>query len=801
MSNLLFDVRCAIRAVRKHGFGAAAILILALGIGANAALFSIANAILLRPLPYDAPGRLVTVWESNPGDATGRVPASAPSFVAWKEQSRTIERLAGFRPWGFVLTGSGEPERLPGVRASADLFAILGTRPIAGRTFTADEDRFGRHHVVVLSEGLWRRRFGADDRVIGRMLMLNGEGYTVVGVIPADTHLIEADVWVPLGLEPFALQQRGTRALTVVGRLAPGATLDAARQELRLLAAGRARQFADLQGWSVNVVSLMDHVVGNVRPTVVTVWVAVALVLLIACANTANLLLTRATARQQDVMVSLALGASRARIVRRLLIESVVLASAGGLAAIPLAFAGLRAFVAIAPAGVPRLTGVGIDLAVLAFTAIVSMLTGVAFGLVPALRSVRPQLSSSLRESAATVSGPRSIARSLALASQVALAVIVMIGAGLLARSFSGLLAVDLGFDPRQVLTMTVSLADAKYGDAARRAAFHDRLLERVGTAPGVVSAALASHPPIAGRRLMVDVAVEGRPHPASEPAMMVENLAVTPEFFQALRIPFRRGRTFTAADASGTAPVVIVNDGLAQRLWPGEDPVGRRLVIGATSGADSRPREVVGVSGDIRAAAIESAPGFQVYMPASQNPWATMTLLVRGEGDPAALAAPIRSAVQALDPDQPVFNVRTADEVLARALALRRLQVWVLTLFAAVGITLSAVGVYSVVAYAVRLRMREFGVRLALGAPRRGLVWLAIRGALAWAGGGIAVGCVLALSAGALIRGLLFGVTAADPFTFGSTIAATAIIVAAGGGLAARRAGSADPLIALRDR
>lgn len=801
MSNFLFDLRCAIRALRKNAFGGIGILALALGIGSNTALFSIANAILLRPLPYDQPHRLITVWETNAAESTGRVPASAPSFVAWKDQSRTIERLAAFRPWGFVLTGGAEPARVLGARASADLFALLGTRPIVGRTFTSEEDQFGKHRVVVLSEGLWRRRFGADTSLAGRSLTLNGESYAVVGVMPNDPTLIDADVWVPLALEPFALQQRGTRALTVVGRLAPGATLAQAQAEMHAISVDRAGQFPDSRGWDAGVVSLTEHLVGNVRPTVLMVWGAVALVLLIACANTANLLLTRAAARQHEVLVSLALGASRARLVRRFLVESVLLGLVGGAAGIPLALAGLRVFVSLAPAGLPRLDGVGIDLAVLVFTLMVSLLTGVLFGVGPALRSSRPNVSSALRDSAAaSLSGAsRSTLRNLALASQVALAVVVLIAAGLLVRSFRSLLAVDLGFDSGRVLTMTVSLADAKYGDPGRRALFFDQLLQRVQTTPGVVAAGLASHPPLAGRRLNVDIAIDGRPRTASDSGLWADNASVSADYFRALSIPVLRGRAFSGRDRIGSPPVVVINDGMARRLWPEANPIGRRIVVGSTSGADQRPREIVGIVADVRTEALESAPGFQVYVPASQNPWPTMTLVVRAAGDAAALAGSIRADVQELEKDQPVYNVRTFDRVVARAVALRRFQMLVLTLFAVVGLALATIGVYSVVACSVRLRTREFGLRLALGAPRRDILMLAIRTGLVWAGVGVVAGCAVALVAGRLLSGMLFGITPADPVTFIAVVSFTAAVVLLGSGIAARRAAGVDPLVALR--
>jgi putative ABC transport system permease protein len=801
MSNVLFDLRCAVRSLRKNSLGAIVIIALALGIGSNTAMFSVANAILLQPLPYRDPDRLVAVAETNSAQAAERVPASAPNFVAWKTQSRTLD-LAAFRPWGFVLTGGGEPERLTGARVSADFFPLLGTTPLAGRTFTAQEDSFGAPHVVLVSEGLWRHRFAGDPRIVGQALVLNGARYDVIGVMPRDPDLIDADVWVPLAFEPFALQQRGTRALTVIGRLKEGVTRQQAHGEMHAIAGELARKFPDANsGWDVSVVSLTDSLVGNIRPTVIMIWAAVALVLIVACANTANLLLVRGAARRQEVAVCVALGAGRARILRRLLTESVVLACAGGLAGIPIAFAGLRLFVAMAPANLPRVEDVRIDFTVLAFTFLMSVLTGIVFGIVPALRSMQWQAAPALRETAAsTFDGRgRSTFRNAALASQVALAVIVLIAAGLLVRSFGKLLAVDLGFQPAGVMTMTFSLSDPKYGDPQRRAMLFDQFLARVERLPGVDSAGLTSHLPLAGRRLNVDFALEGTPGRPADRTLWADCSSVSADFFRAMNIPLRSGRTFDARDASQTPPVIVINEEMARRLWPSGDAIGRRVMLGATSGADSRPREVVGVVANLRSGTLEDAPGFQLYIPSSQNPWPTMSLAARVTGEPTSSAGSIRAELLALDPNQPVYNVRTLDQVIGRALAQRRFQVLLLALFAAVGLVLATIGVYSVVAHAVKLRTNEIGLRLALGAQRRDVLLLLARSGFAWALVGVAFGTALALWVSRLLSGMLFGIAPTDLLTYVSVISFTACVVLVACALAGRQAARVDPLVALR--
>jgi putative ABC transport system permease protein len=801
-------MRLAIRSLLKApGFSAAVVLTLAIGLGANAALFAVVNRILLRPLPYSDPARLVAVGETRDG-ARGRPgPASAPVFLAWQREARTVERLAGYRPWGFVLTGSGEPERLTGARVSSDLFPLLGVTPIVGRTFTPEEDVFGRPRVALVSEGLWQRRLESDRDLTGRAIVLNGVSHAVVGVLPRGFRLPEADVFVPLALEHFTLTQPGNRALTVVGRLRNAATPAQAAEELdaiaRRLSAGEGgpvhRSLGE-GGWGAVAVPLNDHLTGPARPTLLIAWGAVALVLLIACANTASLMLARSAARRQEIAICRALGASRARLAARVLNESLALAVAGGALGLPLAVALLKVLVALAPPELPRLDGIGLDVPLVIFTAGLSAATAVLFGFLPAARSSRGDLSGDLRAGGRGAVGgvTHATLRHLAVSCQVGLTMVVLVGAGLLVRSFARVGAIDPGFSADEVITMTVSLPDAKYSDPRRRVEFFDQLLRRTVALPGVESAGLVSHTPLAGAQLSADVSFEGTPETSAK-AVAANCSVVGGDWFRAMRIPLVRGRAFTDRDVMGTPPVVIVNARLAARLWPNADPIGQRVVVGGSLGADRTPREIVGIAGDVRTS-LEQDPPDQVYMPYAQNPWPTMGVMARTAGDPSRSASALRSAVYGIDPDQAVYNVRPLEAVIARAVAARRFQVFVLSLFAAVALVLAATGVYSVVSYGVRQRRHELGVRLALGAGKADVLLLTLGDSVRWAAAGMAAGIVLAFFAARSLAGALYEVPPTDFVTFAGAVVAAGAVVLLGSTVAARAALQIDPLVALRD-
>jgi predicted permease len=800
VDSLILDLRYAVRTLtRSPGFTLVAVLTLALGIGANSALFSVINAVLLRPLPFRDPGRLVTLWESDPRHGLEREPVSPSNYLDWRAQSRTLEDVAAYRYWGFVLTGGGEPERLAGARVSASLFPLLGVRLAAGRAFGADEDRFGSAAVAVISDALWRRRFGADPNVVGRSLTLNGGSYPIVGVLSPDAKLPDADVWVPLALEPYALTQRGARSLTVVARLRPGATLDQARAELHAIAGRTSQVFPASAGWDVAVIALKDRLVAGVRPTLFLLWTAVGFVLLIACANLANLMVARALAREHEMALRTVLGAGRSRLVRQLLTESVLVALAGGATGLLLAWLGVEALLRLNLSNLPRTSEIAVDGSVLAFTLALSIVTGLAFGLVPAWHAAAPDPGRSLKESGRATDGVRlSAFRSAAITAEVAIALVLLVGAGLLARSLARFQAVDPGFLTSHVLTMSVSLPDSRYGEGSQKAAFFGQLLDRVGRLPGVTAAGLVSHLPLAGRRLSADVRPERGV--AESPALPVADyVSVTPGYFRAMGIPLLEGRQLSERDGPEAPPVVIISDVLARRLWPGASPVGQRVIVGSTIGADTTPREIVGVVGSVRASGLESDPGPAVYAPYAQNPWPTMSVVVRSSADPVQLAAAARLQVLAVDAEQPVYNVRTLDDVLGASLAVRRVQMLLLGAFALAALALAAIGVYGVVAQAVRRRTHEIGVRVALGAQRRDVLKLIVGQGMRPVGIGVLAGGAAAVASGRLLRGLLFGVTPADPATFLAAALFLWLVALIACALPARRAANVDPVVALR--
>ena len=797
------DIRYALRMLRKNpGFTAAAVMTLALGIGGNTAMFSVINAVLLRALPFHNPERLVTLRESSPQHEMERAAVSPPNFVDWSIQSQTLEHIAAYRYWGFVLTGGDEPERIRGARVSASLFPLLGIRPVLGRTFLPEEDRFGSRPVVLVREGLWLRRFGADPDLIGKSLTLNGESYTVVGILPSDLMLPDAELWVPLAFEPYAMTQRGSRALTVLAGLKPGVTLIQARAEMHTIAGRLQRQYPEANaGWDVSILPLHEEMVAHIRPALLVLGAAVAFVLLIACANVANLLLARATTREREIAVRIALGASRSRLIRQLLTESVLIALLGGALGLLLAQQGTHLLVSLSPAGLPGAGEIGINRTVLGFTLLLSLVTGLGFGLVPAGHASRPVLNQSLKEGRGQTMGSRCLSpiRTAVVVCEVALALMVLIGAGLLVRSFVGLLAVKPGFNPANVLSMTISLPESKYHEGQQKIFFFQKLLQRVDTLPGVASAGLVSHPPLASQRLNVDFTLEGRSLPSSGDSPLADYVSVSADYFRVMQIPLLEGRWFTERDVMGTTPMVVINEIMARRFWPNQNPLGRRLILGSTIGADPTPRAVVGVVGNVRSAGLESEPGPAIYVPYFQYPWPTMSVVIRASGDPMHLAPAIRKEVLALDSDQPVYNVRPLEEVLGASLAARRFQMLLLGIFASVALIMAAIGVYAVMAEMVIQRTHEIGIRMALGAHPHDVLKLVVGRGIRMALTGVAIGLAGALALTRWMSSLLFGVDPMDPATF-ATVSLTLIGVALlACYIPARRASRLDPIIAVR--
>ena len=800
------DLRYAGRGlVRDPLFAAAAVLALALGIGATTAVFSVVNAVLLRPLAYADPDRLVVVLHR------GTDPVSPANFLDWRRQASALTRLAAAESWSPNLSGVDEPETVKGLRVTADLLPMLGVRPLLGRTFTSAVGTPGQERVVVLGHSLWRRRFGADLEVLGRSVTLDGEAHVVVGVMPRGFAFppfwaTGAELWAPLAFGDRAASRRA-QSLRLFARVAPGATVDQARAEM---AAITARLDRDDPGTNRDVVvrPLEDAVVGNVRPSLRVLLGAVGFVLLIACANVAHMLLARAAGRHREVALRAALGATRGRLIRQFLTESVVLALAGGVGGILLALASIRLLAALAPADIPRIDSVGVDGAVLAFAAAVSVLTGLLFGLAPALQASAGEVSEALKEGARGTEGRRrQRLRSLLVASEIALALVLSAGAGLMIRSFVALQAIDPGFDPRGVLTMVVSVAGAEAGAPGRRAAFYEELVRRVRTLPGVRSASAINHLPLAGDIWGMRFHVQGRPLPRPGERTRAAYRVVFPGYFETMRIPILRGREVAETDRLDAPGVVVINEWLAERHWPGEDPVGKRLTLD-DPGENPTWLTVVGVARNAVRSEWAASPEEELFVPFLQTRsylermstgFAYLTLVVRTSGDPATLASPIRRAVASLDRGAPVSQVQTMEQVVAASTAGPRFHLLLLGAFAGVAVLLAALGIHGVMSYTVSRRTNEIGIRMALGARPADVRWLIVGHGMLVALGGAVVGLAGALGLTRLMSSLLYGVGASDPATFLAVSLLLGAVALTASYIPARRATRIDPLTALR--
>jgi predicted permease len=818
METLRQDLRFAARTLlRRPLFTALAVLTLALGIGANTAIFSVVNSVLLAPLPFRAPDRLVVVWSSNPEFAKAiglpdKLPTSTGPFYDWRAQSRTLDHLSMVASDRATLTGRGEPEILSLVNVTGDLFELLGTQPLLGRTIQPADEAAGAR-VTVLSHRLWMRRFGGDPSIVGQTLTLADKPVTVVGVMPPSFAFprgaempsgfgfaAEPDLWFPMLFTPEQRQARGDHDSVALARLKPGIGRAAANAEMVALAARLAKQYPDTdQGWTARVEPLPEQLTGTVRPALLILSGAVALVLLIACVNVANLLLAQAAARQKEVAVRTALGASRGRMVRQLLTESLLLALAGGAFGSLLAFWSLRALGALIPAGV-RTGSLGLDGRVLAFTSVLALAAGALAGLAPALQMTRSDLASTLRDgtrAGSVTSRGRRTLRALVVV-ETALAVLLAVGAGLLMRSFTRLTAVDPGFRPRGVLTAQVTLNGPRY-PSPRIAAFYAAALERIRAVPGVEVAGAVSNLPMSGTESISDFIAEGRPRPEPGRNPSADRRAATPGYFEALGIPLRRGRLFRDGDAAEAPRVAVIDETLARTYWPGADPIGKRFHRGSADTKKPNWITVVGVVGNVRNSGLHVEPRPQVYLPETQDTFSVMSLAVRTKGDPRRLAAAVRAAVHAVDPDQAVSDVMTMEEMVDRALAGRRFNLVLLSLFAGLALVLSVVGIYGVMSYSVAQRTRELGLRMALGARRRAVLALVVREAGALTLGGLVAGLVLSLAATRVMASLLFGVGATDPVTLAAVSIGLALVSLVAAYVPGQRATRVDPMVALR--
>jgi putative ABC transport system permease protein len=806
MEIVVHDLRYALRVLaRNPGFTAIAILTLALGIGANTAIFSVVNAVLLRPLEFRDPARLVIVAEKSSFPV---ISTSYQNWLDWSDQSHSFESMEGTRGATLTLTGAGEPERLNARMVTAGLFSLLGVNTIAGRTFTADEDRAGGTPVVLLSYGLWQRRFGGTQEILGKPINLDSQPYTVVGVLPPGFQVLQpADVFVPF--MPWAKTLPDDRnwhpGIIALARLKPGIAREQARTEMVAITKRLEQQYPTYNtGTSADIVGLQEQMVKNVRPALILLLGAVSFVLLIACVNVANLLLARSASRGREVAIRTSMGASRSRIVRQLLTESVLVSLAGGVLGLLMASAALGPLLKISAGSVPAAFSVTLDRSVLMFTVALSVLTGLVFGLVPALRTAKFDLRESLNEgSRGSTAGPgQHRLRAALVATEIALAMLLLVGSGLLLRSFSRLQEVPPGFQADHLLVADIPLSQNAYAKPEQRFEFFDRLVDRSKALPGVRSAAAASFLPVSGGGGIIHFNIYGRPPKTPHEFIAAGYRTVTPDYFETLGAPLLQGRLFTPADTDKSPAVVVINATMARTFFPGESPLGKRMQLGALPDKDVPWMEVVGVVGDLLQG-LDLAPAAEMYLPYRQAdallPVFQMSVVLRTAADPLTQTAALRSALAEIDPNQPLVKVRSMEENMSASVAQPRFRTWLIGIFAGLALLLAAIGVYGVMSYTVTQRTSEIGIRITLGAQStdvfRSIVGEGARIALL----GVAVGLIAALALTRLLRTFLYGISASDPATFLAVAVLLTLISVAACYFPARRATRVDPIVALR--
>ncbi|HXJ92928.1 MAG TPA: ABC transporter permease [Terriglobia bacterium] len=817
MNTLLSDLRYALRMLRKNpGFAAVALLTLALGIGANTAIFSVIDAVLLNRLPYHDPSRLVLVWEQNPRRGWFHNIVSGANFKDWRSQNDVFTAMAAIDERNFDVSGNGEPVEVEGEQVTANYFTVLGVGPALGRTFTPDEDQPGRAPVVVLSDGLWKRRYGGDPALVGHDITVNREKFNVIGIMPPGFFVTtpfgdRAEIWFA-GLDLATPPDRTWHEHLAIGRLRPSVTLQQAQTEMDAIALRLGKQYPEQSGWGVKLVGLHDELVGNTRPALMILLAAVGVVLLIACANLEALQLARVAAREREIAVRSALGAGRGRVVRQLITENLLLAVAGGGLGLLLASWGVRFLVALAPQDTPGLATAGVNWGVLGFTLAVSLAAGVAFGLVPALTAARVDLNETLKESGrSSTEGTRTRRRlGLLVSWELALALVLLVGAGLLIKTFVALNRVDMGIDPHHVITMRVALLGPRYAERGRQADFFRQLLQKVEALPGVESAAAIDGgglPPDGGNGN--DFLIVGRPAPPSNELPDAVNRVVSPDYFRTMGISLVRGRYFAEADNESAPRVAIIDERLARDFWPGRDPIGSQVTfpnIEKLTQPNGTPKEptrftIVGVVKDVKNRGLEVPADEEIYVLYNQGPVYSMprTLVVKTLVEPTSIVSAVRDQVTALDADQPIADVATMKEIVTQAHAGQRFLMILLGLFAGLALILAAVGTYGVMSYGVSQRMHEIGIRMALGAEHSDVRSLVMRRGLTLATWGIVMGLIAAFSLTWLMSRLLFGVHPTDLLTF---IVGTVVLLGAallGSYVPACRATRADPMVALR--
>ena len=805
---MLQDLRFAVRGFVKNPlFTFVAVVTLALGIGANSAIFSVVNSVLLRPLPYKHSEDLVLINHLYP-KLDLRAAVSVPAYLYYRDHTRSFQSMTAVKDWEANLSGDGEPERVDGTKVTGNFFGTLGVAPAQGRDFVADDLSSGRDHVTVISNGLWQRRFGGDARTLGRKIIVNGESYEIVGIMPRGFAYgrefgAVIDLYAPLVFKPEenVPDNFGWEFLTVIARLQSGVTEQQAQGELDTTAANIRQQYkneAPPSDWGIGVTSLRQFVVGDIRFALFILLAAVGLVLLIACANVANLLLARAAVRQREIAIRLAVGARRSRVIVQLLIESVLLALLGGGCGLLIAYWSVDLLVRLNDTNIPRAQEIGLDWRVVWFTLGVSLLTGILFGLVPAIRGSKNELVQALSDAGrAGSSGLHSRFRNSLVVVELALSLVVLVGAGLLVRSFVRVRQVDPGFRPAQILSLSLSLPDYKYPKAAEQRRFFNRLLEGVKGLPGVQSVSEASSLPLSGSP-SASFIIEGHPIARGQQAPHGDYAAVTADYFQTLGIKLTRGRVFNQHDNVDTALVVIVDEAMARKYWPNEDPLGKRIAFDGTL-KNPQWREIVGVVNHVKSRSLDGESRPQYYFPFDQRPDSSMFLAVRTLNQPASLTPAVRALISSLDKDLPVYRVTTMDQLVASSMAQRRFSMLLLGIFAVIALLLAAVGLYGVIAYSVTQRTREIGLRIALGAQQADVLKLILGQGLVLAGVGLALGLAAAVVLTRLMSTMLFGVSAMDRTTLVAVSLLLGFVALLASYIPARRATKVDPLVALK--
>ncbi len=801
LTAFLRDLRYGVRTLaRNPGFTCVAVLALALGIGAVSAIFTVVNSVLLQPLHFYKPDQLVVVSERNLKKGLPEFPLSPGNYLDFRDHNRSFSGILTGSSGSANLAGSAEPERLSVASVTTNFFHVMGAQPELGRTFTEQEGKPGSEQVVVVSHRLWQRRFGGRRDVLGQKLKLNAELYTLVGVMPAGFEFPEADIWGPLVMSPEDWQQRGSHMLFGIGRLKGGVSLEAAQVDLNAIASRAAQAYPDTNsGWDPRLQSLQEGLVGDVRLAIVTLATAVGFVLLIACVNMANLLLSRSASRRHEIGIRSALGAGRGRLVRQLLTESSLLAALGAVVGLALAWAGVRLLLNLSPDILPRAKEIAVDGRVLAFTAATAVFTVVLFGLAPAFLMAKTDVNSALRAggSGNSIGFRRNRLRSMLVIGEVALSVVLLSGAGLLIRSFYHLRSIDPGFDPHGVLTFSTDLPDAQYKSEEQQTAFYDRALERIRVLPGVSKAGAGGTFPLSGSSVILRFFQMGKPPLTAGHEPVAAYNEVTPEYFAALRIPLKGGRYFTPLDNASAARVAIISEGMARQFYPNENPLGQRLKIGS---AQNKPAEIVGIVGDVRDQQLEEKGRAAVYQPAAQAPDTSMYFAIRTAGNPATLISSVRAAIRQLDSELPLNAVGTVDNLVDTSLSNRRFAMLLMAIFASLALALAMVGIYGVMSSLVMQATHEIGIRMALGARSADVLRMVLRHGGLLMAVGLLIGIPMAFGAGKLLASQLFEVPPSDPVTYAAVSAALLATGLAACLIPALRAMWVDPMVALRN-